>query len=186
MSESIARRYAKALCDLAEETKCLDQVAGDLAGFDALLASSADLREALSNPSFVRAERHAVLEALVKKSKFTDISRNFLFLLVDNNRMVVFPTIRRSFQALVDSRQGRVQALVTSAAPLDKTSLKTLTDHIKAVTGANQVEINAQVDASLIGGIVTRVGDRVFDGSIRTQLDALKFQLMNQDVRAEA
>jgi F-type H+-transporting ATPase subunit delta len=182
----VARRYAGALADLAAETEKLDAVAADLEAFGAVLAGSADLRAALTNPGFTVEERRAVVGSLFDKVGKEPITRNFLFVLVDNDRMASFADIVAAFRAAHDAKSGRVRAHVTSAATQTKTQQTALERQIKAWTGAKTVAVDVDIDPSLIGGIVTRVGDTVFDGSLRTKLDNLRNHLLGQGVVAEA
>lgn len=186
MTNPVARRYASALSELATEASCFDNVVADLRGMAALLNESPALKTTLTNPGFMRDERKAVLGAVVDKGGLHAISRNFLFLLVDNNRMGVFTEILSSLEALYDEQTGRVRAEVTSASPLDDAALEQLKAHLLSVTGKKEVILETQVDPELIGGIVTRVGDLVFDGSIQTQLRLIRQKLLNQETPAEA
>ncbi len=185
-STAVARRYAGALVSLASEEKCLDAVAGDLTGFAGVLAASAELRSALTNPGFTADERRGVVGALLDQAKAHAISRNFLFVLVDNNRMAEFGDIHAAFGAAYDASKGVVRASVTSASPLTKTTITALEKQVKKLTGAKKVVLDTAVDASLIGGIVTRVGDQVLDGSVRTQLDNLRNSLLAASTVGEA
>ncbi len=183
---AIALRYARAVTSLADDQKVLDQVAGDMEAFAGQLDASDTLRATLNNPAFNRDERKAVVAAIASRSSYHDISRNFLFLLVDNGRIPAFVEINRAVRDAWDALSGRVRAQVTSAAALDKKTLSTLQNHVQTLTGAKEVLLDAQVDPSLIGGIVTRIGDKVLDGSIRTQLEHLRTRLLSQGVVGEA
>ncbi len=183
---AIALRYADAVTSLAADENVLDAVAADMEAFAGALSGSDELRATLNNPAFTGEERKAVVAALAEKGKFEGISRNFLFLLVDNDRIRAFNVINRAVRDAWDKRSGRVRAHVTSAAKLDKKTLTTLQNHVQTLTGANEVLIETDVDPSLIGGIVTRIGDKVLDGSIRTQLNHLRTRLLSQGVVGEA
>lgn len=185
-SNAVARRYARALADLASELGTLDPVAKDLEAFGSAVISHGDLSAALGNPSFTRAERKSVVEAVVGQLKLGATTRNFLFLLVDNDRIGGFTEILSAFRAAWDERSGRVRAHVTSASKLDQKTLDTLKEQVAKLTSATEVILAADVDPSLIGGIVTRVGDKVLDGSIRTQLNTLRTRLLSQGAVAEA
>lgn len=185
-STAIALRYARAIVDLTEEDKSLDEVAGNLESFGTVLAGSSTLRATLSSPAFTREERKAVVLAVAGKGKFHKTTQNFLCLLVDNGRIPAFGEIQGAVRDLWDARSGRVRAEVSSASKLDKKTLETLKTHVQKLTGAKEVLLDASVDPALIGGIVTRVGDKVLDGSIRTQLDHLRTRLLSQGVVGEA
>jgi F-type H+-transporting ATPase subunit delta len=186
MTSAVARRYAKSLSDLAHSEGCLDTVATDLRGLAELLANSVELRAALANPSIPISERSAVLQAVLSKGNAHKITSNFVSLLLDNNRLAAFRDILAAFEDSYDKRIGRVRARVCSAVALDKKTLASLEEHLLAVTGKKQVLIETKVDPALVGGIVTHVGDLVFDGSIRTQLNLLQNKLLSQEAPAQA
>ncbi len=184
---AVARRYAGALAELAAERKVLEPVGASLGAFAALLASSDELRAGVSSPAFTKEERRGVLEAVL--AKWTDVdelSANFIRLLGDKGRMAAFDAVVSAYGELVDDRQGRARAHVASAKKLTKKDLTTIENQIKTLTGKSEVIVEQTIDADLIGGIVTRVGDLVFDGSIRTRLQSLRLQLINQGEAAEA
>ncbi len=179
---AVARRYAGALVELAEEQGCLDPVTTDLSGFERLLASSPPLREALTSPGFTGDEQTAVMRAVLGTGELHPIARNFLLLVAANGRMDSFAAILEAIKERYDDLRGRVRAEVVSASPLDEATLATLSEQIKALTGKDEVQIETRVDPELIGGIVTRVGDRILDGSLRTRLEHLKNSLLGQPV----
>ncbi len=186
MSSEIARRYADALVDLAAEQDILEAVAGDLATFSSVLTGSEELSAALTNPGFSVDERQGVVSALLDQGQAGKMTRNFLFLLVDNDRMPAFPAILAAFQAQVDERLGRVRATVSSATALDAATLAEIEKQVQHMTGKDEVILASEVDPSLIGGIVTRVGDLLLDGSIRTQLSTIRTKLAGQMPAGEA
>ena len=186
MSTDVARRYADALVDLAADQNLLEQISTELADFGATLAGSEPLSSALRNPGFSVEERQSVVGALLERADVTRLTRNFLFLLVENSRIDAISDIISAFEDRVDGRLGRVRASVTSAIPLGSEMLGEIETQIQHLTGKDQVLLSAEVDAALIGGIVTRVGDMVFDGSIRTQLSTIRTQLLGQAAVGEA
>jgi F-type H+-transporting ATPase subunit delta len=186
MSNAVARRYAKSLSDLAHSEGCLETIATDLSGIVTLLSDSLELRSALGNPSIPLSERSAVLKTVLAKLGAHKITCNFMSLLLDNNRLVSLSDINSAFEQNYDERIGRVRARVCSAVALDKATLEALEKHLLAVTGKEQILLETEVDASLVGGIVTHVGDLVFDGSIRTQLNLLQNKLLSQETPAQA
>jgi F-type H+-transporting ATPase subunit delta len=186
MSTDVANRYADALVGLAAEKNSLEQVSSQLASFQTALGESDDFTSALRNPGFSLAERHAVTVAVMDRLKIDGITRNFILLLIENDRIAAFNEILSSFDGFVDDRLGRVRASVTSAVPLGSEMLGEIEKQIKHLTGKSEVLLSADIDASLIGGIVTHVGDLVLDGSIRTQLSTIRNQLLGQSTVGEA
>ncbi len=172
-SSAAARRYARALFGLAEETGAVAQVRGELAGIAGLFESEPALRKALFRPLHPVAERRAVLRSLCERLSLTSTVRNFFAYAIDQRRLVDFDAIRAEFEQLADAAAGLVKARVTAAAPLDDAQRERLQSALAARTGRT-VELEVSVDPGLIGGAVATVGNLVFDGSLRTQLSQLR------------
>lgn len=185
-THAVARRYATALVELTSEQGSLESVEKDLAKIAGVLAMAPDLRSALTNPAFKVEERKAVLTQVLGKLGAHKLTKNFLFLLNDRNRLAAFDAILVAFGEQYDVRMGRVRAEITSAKPLDDASIELLRNHLQTITKASQVVVSHSIDPKLIGGIVTRIGDLVLDGSVRTQLKLLREQLTAGDAVGEA
>ncbi len=167
---SIARRYARALLDASGPAA--DQVLAELQQFAAMLESSPQLNDVISNPAYTRVQREAVLEGLIKAQGVNVALGNTLRLLNDRNRLGNVPDIARIYRDLVDVRMGRVRGKVTSATPLDAAQLKAVEESLQKLT-QRDVLLEATVDKSLLGGMTAQVGSVVYDGSLRNQLDQL-------------
>ncbi len=172
-SAAAARRYARALFGLAQEGGAVDEIRGQLARMDELFAAESALRHALFRPLRPVAERRNVLRAIATRLGLADVVRNFLVFLIDQRRLVDFDAIRAEYEQLADAAAGRVKATVTAAAPLDDAQHDRLRRALAARTG-REVELEVTVDSALIGGAVARVGNVVFDGSLKTQLSQLR------------
>ncbi|MCO4769938.1 MAG: ATP synthase F1 subunit delta [Deltaproteobacteria bacterium] len=183
---AVARRYAAALVELTSEKGSLEAVEKDLGKLSGVLGGAPALRAALLNPAFKVEERKAVLETVLSKLGSHEHTRNFLFVLNDRNRLGAFDAIVEEFGSLYDTQVGRVRANITSAKGLDAASVETLRTHLQKITGAKDVLVTQETDPTLIGGIVTRIGDLVLDGSVRTQLKLLRDQLTAGDAVGEA
>jgi F-type H+-transporting ATPase subunit delta len=175
-SSAAARRYARALFALAEETGAVARVRGELAGMAALFESDPGLRNALFRPLHPVAERRAVLRSLCDRLSLTPTVRNFFAYAIDQRRLVDYDAIRAEFEQLADAAAGLVKARVIAAAPLADAQRARLQSALAARTGKS-VELDVSVDPSLIGGAVATVGGVVFDGSLRTQLQQLRDSL---------
>jgi F-type H+-transporting ATPase subunit delta len=173
---ALAKRYARAILDLAVESNQVDRVAKELAEFAATLQGSSELQELYSNPDFSHSVRKSVLAELTTRAGVAPLVRNSILYLADSNRLRALPDIARSFAELAERRAGTVRAEVTSAAPLADAYYAQLQRALEQATG-KKVTIEKRTDPSLIAGVVTRVGDQVFDGSIRTRLADLKESL---------
>jgi len=173
---SLARRYARALVSLGEDQKNLDKIGVDLRGFAQALKVSPELVATLSNPAFPRADRKKVVDALATRFAVQPVTRTFLYVLLDKERLDQLPGISREIDALLESRAGQVAAEVVSAAPLTAKQLSDITATLEKLSG-KKVQIVKREDPALLGGVVAKVGDIVYDGSVRTQLRQLRDQL---------
>jgi len=184
---SIARRYARALIALGQESGKTDTFAGDLAAFGQVLdVGEGQLRQALTNPGLTTVERKGVLDGVLGKMKLDSDSANFLRLLVDKNRFGAFDGIARSFSEMADELAGRARATVSTATELSADMKKTVQGALEASTGKS-VKIDFQVDPSLIGGMVAQVGDISYDASVRARLEEIQSALIrNPGAAAEA
>lgn len=175
----VARRYANALVELGIEQKNLDKLNEQLTALSRVYASSADLSSVLLNPSVKLEERRAILRAIAKRYNFEPMLLNFTLLLMDKDRFRQIPAIAEEFSRLVDVHKGNVRAEVTSASELSAAQQNELKKALAAVTGKN-VLLETQLDPTLIGGAVTRVGGVVYDGSVRTQLQKMREAILKE------
>jgi len=176
---SLARRYAKALLEIGIKQQTFDALGKELDRAADMLKGSPELRNALENPVFPVEKRRLVLDELARRLALSKTLRNFVMLLLDKGRIAALPDIARAHRALVDEYAGRVRALVTSARPLDpmlETRLKTALERQSGKT----VLLEKREDPSIMGGLVTQLGDIVYDGSVRTQLQQLREQLLSE------
>jgi F-type H+-transporting ATPase subunit delta len=176
---SLARRYAKALLELAQEAGTADAIGVQL---DALVSVSssggegATLLEVMSNPGFTPSERKGVLESLLPRLGLAPLLQNFVRLVLDKDRFAAMPDIAREYRALADAAAHRVRATVTTATPASAALQKEIAAALSSATGKNVV-LEARVDPSLLGGLVARVGDKLIDASLRTRLESLQVAL---------
>ena len=176
-STAAALRYAKALFSLARDEHRTREVRQELENLGSLLDEHAELRETLLTPLHPLEQRKAVLAALASRLGSSPLVRNFLSFLVDQRRLLNFEAIRQEFVRLADEDAGLTTARVVSASPLDERRRDRLRRALSERTG-REVRLEVEIDPSLIGGAVAQVGDLVFDGSLRTQLSALRATLM--------
>lgn len=174
-----ARRYARALFGLAREEDRVDAVRGELDDLEGLFTRVPELRDALFRPLHPADERRRVLEQVAVRLNTSDSVRRFYSFLIDQRRIVQFSAIRAEYGILADVAAGRVPARVTAAAPLTDAQQERLRRALTARTG-HQVELSVHVDEQLLGGVVAKVGDLVFDGSLRSQLEQLRSTLMKE------
>jgi F-type H+-transporting ATPase subunit delta len=177
MSQSpLARRYAKALIDLCAESKNHAVIGKQLETFVDTWHNSAELQAVLRGASATLADKKEILSKIFARFLFAPTTRNFLFVLLESQRFDHLGEIVSAFNDMVDEATGRVRATVTSAVPLDKPELARIQTALGRLT-KKQVTLDARVDPSLIGGVVTTVGNIVLDGSVKTQLESLRDRL---------
>jgi len=176
-TQTIARRYATALADVVLKQDDADTVKSELGIFEQMVAASADLSTALSNPAIAHKKKERILEELISRTKPSKTTSNFLRVLLQNSRLVDLSDIRERFEAELITRSGIVAAQVTTARELPEKERGEVEKTIAGLTG-KRVSVDYSVDPELIGGLVTRIGSTVYDGSIRTKLENLKEQLV--------
>lgn len=172
---AIAQRWALALLDLGIERKNFEQLGRELDRVSKLY-SAEELSELFKNPKFDTTARKRVLAELLKRVMVSPICRNFLFLLVDRNRIGILPEIVAAFHGLADDRAGRVRAQVTVARRLSEPDVARLRTVLQKSTG-KQVVVEQLEDPTILGGIITKIDDKIYDGSIRAQLERLRSEL---------
>lgn len=173
---SIARRYAKALLLIGKEDGQAETYREELDGFSGLIAGEKRLEEAICNPLHDTADRKKVLQAVVEKLELSDMMRTFLLLLFDKGRIGFVAGINDFYRKLADELRGVVRASLISATELPEETVDKIREALSEMTGGD-VRLDVEQDPSLVGGIVTRMGDLVLDGSIRTQLLNMKESL---------
>lgn len=171
-----ARRYAKALFELAKESGRVAEIGGELASIGDLLEGNPELHDVLFRPLHPVAQRRAVLDGVTERLGASPTVRSFFSLLIDQRRLVDFPAIRDEFERLASEDAGLRRAEIVSAGALRDDQLERLRRALSNRTGS-EVEITVRVDPSLLGGVIAKVGDLVFDGSLRTQLRQLRANL---------
>jgi F-type H+-transporting ATPase subunit delta len=166
---AIARRYAKALLLIGKEDGKTETYREELAGFSALIERESALEQAISNPLYNAAGRKKVLEAVLEKLALSGIMKSFLTLLFEKGRFIYLNSINDFYQKLADELKGIARASLVSATELSSETVEKIRTTLSNRTG-KEVILEVEEDSSLIGGIVTRIGDLVLDGSIKTQL----------------
>jgi F-type H+-transporting ATPase subunit delta len=175
-SAAAARRYARALFALAKEDGRIAEIQSELQQLADLLAESEELHHALFRPLHPVPERRAVLREVADRLGLSGTARNFFSFLVDQRRLVDFEGILEGYERLADAAAGRAKAEVVSASPLSDEQRGRLRRALSARTG-REVELDVDVDPSLLGGVIASVEALVFDGSLRTQLAQLRVSL---------
>ena len=169
--EEIATVYARSLWEAAEDADKLETVRDQLAEFADAVDGGRDLQVFFFSPYLTSADKKEGLEKAV--SGVDELVQNFLELLIENGRMPAIFRIRREFDVLWDEENKLLPVTITSAVDLDEQTVKQIGDQIAEQTG-RKVELSADVDPDVLGGLVVRVGNTVLDASVRRRLDDLR------------
>ena len=179
-----AGRYARALFDVivAEAPAALDAAQSDLQAFADLVSQNAALSGIATNPAIPVGRKAALAKALVDRARIgTPAVAKLIVLLASRDRLVLLPDVARAFRARVMDHQQIVRGDVTTATPLSSETLRALEVALRRATGRTVV-LESRVDPSIIGGVVTRLGSTVYDGSVTTQLAKMKQALIDAGV----
>jgi F-type H+-transporting ATPase subunit delta len=173
---SLSRRYAKAIFEIGSAQGGLDKLGVDLRALAEAMKVSTELTSTLTSPALRRGDRRKVIDGLLQRLGVVSITRNLVYLLLDGERMGSLPAISRELDAMIETKAGRVAAEVISAKPLDPTQLTQITAALEKLSG-KKVTVTKREDPELLGGVVAKVGDVVYDGSLRTQLRTIRDEL---------
>jgi F-type H+-transporting ATPase subunit delta len=173
ISTGIAQRYATAVFDLANEGKAIKALESDVAALKAAMTESADLRTLLSSPLYSREEQAGAISAIAKKMKLSATTSNVLALLASKRRLFVLPQLLSVLEEKLADARGEITADVTTAKALTKAQSEKLAKTLKAQMGKS-ITIKETVDASIIGGLIVKVGSKMIDTSIASKLNALQ------------
>ena len=174
--KSASLQYANALADIALAQGAAEPAAKQLQEFGAAYAQSAELRTFLASPAVNVEAKHAVIEKITARQGASKIIRNFLFVIADHRRTQLLPDILETFQQVIRQRQGVAEAEVSSVVELTAAQKKELAATLVKLTG-KKIETKYSLDPALLGGAVVRIGDTIYDGSLRSRLDEMRNRL---------
>ncbi|MBP1759388.1 MAG: synthase subcomplex delta subunit [Firmicutes bacterium] len=171
---SLARRYSQALFEIAAETG-LDKIDADLSELTKMVEENEEVKDTLLHPHISLSDKKSVMDKLMGED-FGDITRRFLYLLIDRKRAYLLADIQREFTRLADEARQVVEAKIASAIDLSATQLDELKKAIVRMTG-KEVRLISEVRAELIGGVMIQIGDRVIDGTVAHSLEKMRENL---------
>lgn len=175
-NSDVGARYAQALFDLADSQGSLAAVEGDVKALEAARMENADLRRLLASPAYDQAQKGAGLAALAKAFGANATTGKFLGVLAMNGRASAFPAVAKAFAALAATRRGAISAEVTTAVPLTAAQATGVSSALRQAFGKDP-EMTIKVDPAILGGLKVRVGSRLYDASLKSRLDQLKYAL---------
>lgn len=173
INNTIARRYAKALVQLGSEGGLVDSFRQELAGINAVFDANSELRAAFNNPAFTAEQKKEIMKGLIEKSKSSELVSNFLMLLVDKNRIAFLGQIVQTYEKLADEHSGIIRPIIRTAFSLDESQIGSIKAALEKKSGKKVIP-NVVIDSTLIGGIVTQIGDTAYDSSVKTQLKRIQ------------
>ena len=166
---AVSRRYAKALILIGQEDGQAELYNEELEAVVALFDTQEGFEAALINPLYNKNDRKKVLEAVLKATDLSTVMKSFLILLFDKGRIKFLRDIASYYKDMADELKGIIKASITSATQLSSDTVEKIREALSKKVG-KKVVLNVAQDPNLIGGIVTKIGDLVLDGSVRTQL----------------
>jgi len=172
-TNAIARRYAKALVQLAAEEQRVERIHGELARCDEVMTAKSEVRSVFVNPAYGIDEKRAIMKDLIARMTLSETVGNFLLLLLDRGRIKFLSSVISAYGTYADETSGVVRPTLYTAMPLEADKARSIKDALTKTTG-KQVILSVETAPSLIGGVVTKIGDMVYDGSIRTQLNRIE------------
>ena len=175
-SQTVARRYAAALADVVTERGEAIEVQKELASWEKMISENRALLEAFSNPTVAYEQKGKVLNELIARTKVRSTTANFLRVLLKNQRIAELPQVNAKFAQILDERAGVISARIVSARPVSEKNKALLEDRLAGLTG-KKPSLTFEIDESLLGGVVTRIGSTIYDGSVRNQLRRLREEL---------
>lgn len=176
--QTVARRYAMALADVVVARNEAQEVQRELIDWEELMQSNDQLLEVFRNPTIPYEQKKRVLIALISRSNLRPTTSNFLQVLLQNQRLADLHEVNKRFAQVLDERSGVVSAQVTTARPVAESAQAKLRDKLTVLTG-KRVRLSFTTDEDLIGGVMTRIGSTIYDGSVRNQLEQVKQRMVS-------
>lgn len=181
IDSNVARRYARAILELGSETGSLDAMVREIGAVAQAYDASSELQGALANPLVALEAKRNIVDELASRAGASSMTKNLLRMLVDRRRMPALPRIAQLVTELADAKRGVVHAEVTTAVQLSESFYDRLKAQLERMTG-QKIVLDRRVDPTIVGGVSTRIGDTVVDGSLRASLNEMKNNLLAAEV----
>lgn len=183
-AKDIARVYASSLVDLGTENKILPDLEEEIKFIAGMIADDRNFRHFLTSPGITKDAKKEFIEKIFK-GKLSDDMVNFIKVLIDNDRQSAIVEIYETFTELIDDANNRQRVTIITSIDLDSTLKSKMAAKLKDVF-KKEIIIKEEIDPSILGGIIIKVGDTVIDGSLAKDLRNIKINLLNSKVRSEA
>jgi F-type H+-transporting ATPase subunit delta len=172
----LAARYATALFELARDQGALDKVAADLDSVKSMIEASADLRRLVRSPVIGRVAQGKAIDAVLERAQAQDLTRRFVGVVAANRRLFSLEAIIAAFKQQLAKSRGELTAIVSTAQPLSDAQKSALDASLRRAVGV-KVAVETKVEPELLGGMVVRIGSRMFDSSLRSKLQRLQLAM---------
>jgi F-type H+-transporting ATPase subunit delta len=176
---AVARRYAVALADVITAHGEAREVQEELSAWEEMAHASTLLQEVFRNPTIPYEQKHRVVKTLIDRTRVRPTTSNYLLVLLQNQRLADLGEINTALDQELDRRSGIVSAQVTTARAVPQQTQEALRARLAEMTGS-KMRLQFDVDDELIGGVVTRIGSTIYDGSVRSQLQQIKQKIVGE------
>ncbi len=176
---AVARRYAVALADVVATRAEAQEISAELAAWESMARENPLLQEVFRNPTIPYEQKQRVVSSLIERTRVRPTTANFFRVLLQNHRLADLAEINAAFLQELDKRSGIVSAEITTARPVPPQTQDALRARLGELTRSN-VRLKFAVDEQLIGGVVTRIGSTIYDGSVRNQLQQVKQRMIGE------
>ena len=176
----ITKRYATALIDLADNQEKLEKTTSDFQTINAIILQCEDFRKLLTIPTIEKKKLVGAISVVLRKIDASDLVHNFVLLMIKNRRINLLPQMIKDFFAEISRRNDELPAEVTTAIKLESEELNNLKDIIEGATG-KKVKINPKTNPSILGGVIVKIGSKMFDSSLKTKIEKLNLLVMKEN-----
>ncbi len=180
IGSDIAKRYAKALFEIARDENRIEGIYEEMSTFLSVLEQNKNLKDFFANPIFSRSDKKAVMIGVLEKTGISGTTANFLKLLVEKRRVNALEGVEAYYQKYMDDVMNKARVMVRTPFPLSDTLSRDIKKKLESLTGKN-VEMVVEDDPSLLGGVVVKVGDTQYDGTIRARLSSIR-ELIREEI----
>ena len=175
---SISRRYSKAIFQLAREQRQEEAIGQEIEQFLSAYTGSA-LQTVLNNPAFGIESRKKILVGVTRSLQLSPLSIHFLSILLERDRLTYLPSIAAYYRRLLNESKGRVEGTVVAASPLDAAMLERLSETLRGIS-RKEVILHEKTNPALLGGLLVELEGKIYDGSVRTQLEQMKQRIARE------
>ncbi|NOS35652.1 MAG: ATP synthase F1 subunit delta [Deltaproteobacteria bacterium] len=177
LRNSVAKKYARALLDIALEDKMAKEIGGELSTLSAIISDNSDLSTALLQPMYGMGDRQGLAEAVCEKAGLSQTVQRFLAVLVETRDVLLLPEMAGAYARMLDDIEGRLHVIVETPWELDSSTEAGIKEKLHSLTG-KEIILASSVNRELIGGIVIKMGNTILDSSVKAQLERVEEKIV--------